>query len=113
MIARERADGIWVLPDPVTFTARSQVVALAAKHRLASVFWQREFVDLGGLMSYGSNIAHNFRRAATYVDRILMGARPGELAVEQPTTFELVINVRTASALGLAVPRSLLVAPTT
>ena len=75
-MVRERADGVWVLPDPLTFTARSQVVALAAKHRLPDVYWQREYVDGGGLISYGSNVAEQFRRAASYVDRILKGARP-------------------------------------
>jgi len=107
-MVRERADGLMVLPDPVTFTARSQVVLLAAKHRLPAVYWQREFVDLGGLMSYGSNLAHQFRRAAVYVDKILKGAKPGDLPVEQAAKFELVINQKTAKALGLTIGQSLL-----
>lgn len=107
-MARDRVDGVWVLPDPLVFTARRQVVALAAKHRLPAVYWQREFVDAGGLVSYGSNVAAAFRRAASYVDRILRGAKPGELAVEQAATFELVVNAGTARALGLAIPASLL-----
>ena len=107
-IARDRVDGVWVLPDPLAFTARRQVVALAAKHRLPAVYWQREFVDGGGLVSYGSNVASAFRRAAWYVDRILKGANAGDLAVEQAATFELVVNAGTARTLGLAVPQSLL-----
>jgi len=107
-MVRERADGVWVLPDPLTFTARSQVVALAAKHRLPAVYWQREYVDSGGLISYGANVADHFRRAAWYVDRILKGAKPGDLPVEQAAKFELVVNLKTARALGLTIPPSLL-----
>jgi putative ABC transport system substrate-binding protein len=106
-MARERVDALVVLPDPITFTARSQVVLLAAKHRLPVVYWQREYVDAGGLMSYGSDLAHQFRRAAVYVDKILKGAKPGDLPVEQAATFELVINLKTAKALGLGIPPSL------
>lgn len=102
-----RADGLVVLPEPVTFGSRAQVVALAAKHRLPGVYWQREYADAGGLMSYGSNLAYQFRRAAFYVDKILKGARPGELAVEQAAKFDLVINLKTARQLGLALPPSL------
>ena len=107
-MVRERADGVWVLPDPLTFTARRQVVALSMKHRLPSVYWQREYVDSGGLVSYGSSVATAFRRAAWYVDRILKGAKPGDLAVEQAAKFELVVNLGTAKSLGLVVPQSLL-----
>ena len=107
-MVRDRADGVWVLPDPLVFTARRQVVALAAKHRLPAVYWQREFVDAGGLVSYGSNVAAAFRRAASYVDRILRGAKPGDLAVEQAATFELVVNAGTARTLGLTIPQPLL-----
>ena len=107
-MVRERADGVWVLPDPLTFTARRQVVALSMKHRLPSVYWQREYVDSGGLVSYGSSVAAAFRRAAWYVDRILKGARPEDLAVEQAAKFELVVNLGTAKSLGLVVPQSLL-----
>ena len=103
-----RVDGVWVLPDPLVFTARTEVVALAAKHRLPAVYWQREFVDAGGLVSYGSNVAALFRRAASYVDRILKGAKPGDLAVEQAAKFELVVNLRTARELGLTVPAAVL-----
>ena len=107
-IARERVDGVWVLPDPLVYTGRAAVVRLVREHRLPSVYWQREFVDIGGLVSYGSNVAQNFRRTASYVDRILKGARPGDLPVEQPTRFELVVNPAAAAELGLAVPASLL-----
>ena len=107
-MVRERADGVWVLPDPLTFTARRQVVALSMKHRLPSVYWQREYVDSGGLVSYGSSVAAAFRRAAWYVDRILKGARPEDLAVEQAAKFELVVNLGTAKSLGLVIPQSLL-----
>ena len=87
---------------------RRRLVDLAAKNRLPTVFPFREFVDAGGLMSYGPNLADLFRRAATYVDKILKGAKPGDLPVEQPTKFELVINLKTAKALGLTIPPSLL-----
>jgi putative tryptophan/tyrosine transport system substrate-binding protein len=87
---------------------RRRLVDLAAKHRLPVVYSFREFVDVGGLMSYGPNVADLFRRAATYVDKILKGAKPGDLPVEQPTKFELVINLKTAKALGLTIPPSVL-----
>jgi len=97
-----------VLPDPVLFSARNQVALLAARHRLPAIYFQREHAEGGGLMSYGSNLAHQLRRAAVYVDKILRGAKPGDLAVEQPMNFELVINLKTAKALGLAIPQTLL-----
>ncbi len=106
-MARERADGVVVLPDPMFFTARTQVVLLATKHRLPAVYHAREFVEIGGLMSYGANLAYQFRRASVYVDKILKGAKPGDLSVEQAAKFELVINLKTAQALGLAIPPSL------
>ena len=107
-MVRERANGIVVAQDPVTFGSRSQVVLLAARSRLPAVYGVREFAEAGGLMSYGPNIADQFRRAAMYVDKILKGAKPGDLPIEQPTKFELVINLKTAKALGLTLPPSLL-----
>ena len=108
-MVRERADGVVVLPDPVIFSARGQVGLLAMRNRLPAVTGLREFAEAGSLMSYGPNIAQQFRRAATYVDKILKGARPGDLPVEQATKFELVINLRTAKALGLTIPQSVLI----
>jgi putative ABC transport system substrate-binding protein len=87
---------------------RRRLVDLAAKNRLPAAYAQREFVDAGGLMAYGPNVADLFRRAATYVDKILKGAKPGDLPVEQPTKFDLVVNLKTAKALGLTIPPSLL-----
>jgi putative ABC transport system substrate-binding protein len=87
---------------------RRRLVDLAAKHRLPAVYPWRQGVDAGGLMSYGPNLADMFRRAATYVDKILKGAKPADLPVEQPTKFELVINLKAAKALGLTIPPSLL-----
>jgi putative ABC transport system substrate-binding protein len=107
-IARERVDGVVVLPDPIFFTARKQVVELTTKYRLPAVYHAREFVEIGGLMSYGVNFAHQFRRSASYVDKILKGAKPGDLPVEQATRFELVVNLKTAKALGLTIPPSVL-----
>jgi ABC-type uncharacterized transport system substrate-binding protein len=97
-----------VVQDPVLYSARGQVVRLAASHRLPGVYALREFVEVGGLMSYGVNIARQFRRAAMYVGKILDGVKPAELPVEQATQFELVINSMTAKALGLTIPPSLL-----
>ena len=90
------------------FSERNRLVHLAAKNRLPVVYPQREFVDAGGLISYGPDLADLFRRAATYVDKILKGAKPADLPVEQPTKFELVINLKTAKTLGLTIPPSLL-----
>lgn len=94
--------------DPFTVTHRARIVDFAAQARLPAIYGLREFVDAGGLMMYGAELRALFRRAATYVDRILKGARPAELAIERPTAFELVINLRAARALGLALPPSLL-----
>jgi len=90
------------------FSERRRLVDLAAKNRLPAVYSLREFVDVGGLMSYGPNQADMFRRAATYVEKILKGTKPGDLPVEQPTKFELVVNLKAARALGLTIPPSLL-----
>ena len=107
-IVQGRADAVVVDSDPVFFTARSQIVQLAMKHQLPAVYQAREFVAIGGFMSYGDNVAHRFRRAAVYVDKILKGSKPGELPVEQSTKFELVFNLKTSQQLGLALPPSLL-----
>jgi putative ABC transport system substrate-binding protein len=103
-----RADALTVLPSNRFEREHRSLVDLAAKNRLPAVYPSREFVDAGGLMSYGANSADLHRRAATYVDKILKGARPGDLPVEQPTKFELVINLKTAMALGLTIPQSML-----
>ena len=96
------------LPDGMLFSQRGRIVDLAARRRLPAIYEDREFVESGGLMSYGVGIAANFRRAATYVDKILKGAKPADLPVEQPTKFEFVINLKTAKALGLTIPPSVL-----
>jgi putative ABC transport system substrate-binding protein len=107
-MTKARAGALTVLPSTMFLNERSRLVDLAAKNRLPTVFPNRESVDAGGLMSYGPNIADNFRRAAVYVDKILKGTKPGDLPVERPTRFELVINLKTAKALGLTIPPSLL-----
>jgi putative ABC transport system substrate-binding protein len=103
-----RAEALIVAPAPLFFTSRGQIASLAQKNRLPSMGAVRDFAEAGGLMTYGPNPAERWRRAATYVDKILKGAKPGDLPVEQPTKFELVINLKTAKALGLAMPQSLL-----
>jgi len=107
-MTKARADALTVLPSNMLINERKRLVDLAAKHRLPAVYPWVEAVDAGGLMSYGPNTADLYRRAATYVDKILKGSKPGDLPVEQPTTFELVINLKPAKSLGLAIPQSLL-----
>ena len=107
-MTRERAGALLVLTDGLFLLHRTRIAELAAKHRLPAMYGLRESVDAGGLMGYGPSLRDNFRRAATYVDKILKGAKPGDLPVEQPTKFELVINLKTAKALGLTIPQSLL-----
>jgi len=107
-MTRVHTGALTVLPSAMFFNERRRLVDLAAKTRLPAVYPGREFVEAGGLMAYGPNLADLFRRAATYVDKILKGAKPGDLPVEQPTKFELVINLKTAKALGLTIPPSLL-----
>jgi putative ABC transport system substrate-binding protein len=107
-MTRARAGALTVLTTSMFFGERRRLVDLAAKHRLPAVYTWREFVDAGGLMSHGPDLADMWRRAATYVDKILKGAKPGDLPVEQPTKFELIINLKTAKALGLTIPQSVL-----
>ena len=97
-----------VLSDPFTLSQRARIVEFVAKHRLAAIYENSEFVDEGGLMSYGPNISDLWRRAALYVDKILRGAKPGDLPIEQPTKFELVLNTKAAKALGISFPASIL-----
>ncbi len=107
-MAKERVGALLVVQDPAFIPHRARLVDLAVKNRLPSIFTQREDVEAGALMSYGPRLSDLYRRAATYVDRILKGAKPGELPVEQPTKFDLVINLKTAKALGLTIPQSVL-----
>jgi ABC-type uncharacterized transport system substrate-binding protein len=107
-MAREHAGAVIIAIDAFFIQQGGQIADLAEKHRLPSMAGSREYVESGGLASYGQNLADNFRRAATYVDKILKGARPGDLPVEQPTTFELFINRKTAKAIGLQLPQELL-----
>ena len=95
-----------VFTDPISAASRKQIAALAATRRLPTIYGVREYADAGGLMSYGPNLTDLYRRASTYVDKILKGAKPADLPVEQPTTFALVINLKTAKALGLTIPAS-------
>jgi putative ABC transport system substrate-binding protein len=89
-------------------TYRKQITDFALKNRLPSIYSRREFIDAGGLMAYGTDLPHSYRRVAYYVDRILKGAKPADLPVEQPTKFELVINLKTAKQIGLTMPQSVL-----
>jgi putative ABC transport system substrate-binding protein len=107
-IARERADGAIVLQAPVFMGARQQLVDLALKYRLPTMFGFSEFVELGGLVSYGTNNLDLYRRSAVYVDKILKGAKPADLPVEQPKKFELAINLKAAKQIGLTIPQSVL-----
>ena len=107
-MVKERADAFIVMPSPMLFGEHRRIVQLAANNRLPGMYQAREFVDAGGLMSYGANLDDLFRHTATYVDKILKGSKPAELPVERPTKFELVINMKTARALGLTVNRDIL-----
>ena len=107
-IVRDHAGGIVILRGTVLFAYRARIAQLAAKHRLPAMAWQRAMTEAGGLMSYGASLPDLARRAAYFVDKILKGAKPGDLPVEQPTKYELVINLKTAKALGVTIPPSLL-----
>lgn len=109
LMDRERAQALVVQSNPLARNHRKRIAELAAEHRLPSIFEHRTYVDAGGLMSYGPNLPELHRRAAAYVDKILKGAKPGDLPVEQPTKFELFINGKTAKALGIKIPQSLLI----
>jgi len=107
--AGRKAQAVLVLPDPAILAAhRRQVTALAAKHRLPAMYALRDFVDAGGLIAYAPDYSVMWHRAAEYVDKILRGAKPGDLPIEQPTKFELTVNLKTAKALGLTIPQSIL-----
>ena len=106
--AQERAGALLVLSDALTNAHRARIVDLANKHRLPTMYFSREWVDAGGLMAYGPSWRYMYRRAATYVDKILRGAKPADLPIEQPTRFELIINLKTAKALDLTIPPSML-----
>jgi len=106
-VVREHPEAL-VLSDPFTLSQRARIVEFAAEHRLPAIYESSDFVDVGGLMSFGPNISNLYRGAAVYVDKILKGAKPGDLPIEQPTKFELVLNMKTAKALGISFPASVL-----
>ena len=107
--ATGRAGALIVVGDGLTIFHRARIVELAARHQLPAMYGFREFVDTGGLMGYGANLPDMYRRGATYVDKILKGAKPGDLPIQQPTKFELVVNLKTAKALGLTIPQSIFI----
>ena len=107
-ISREHTDALLLLVDPFTAAQRARIVAFAADRRLPAIYETSEFVDAGGLMSYGPSIVEQYRRAAAYVDKILKGAKPGVLPIEQPNKFELIVNLKAAKALGIRIPPSIL-----
>ena len=100
---------MYVIIDPYFFNHRTTLLSLASKTRLPVIYGERNFVEAGALMSYGPNFGDMFRRSAVYVDKILKGAKPGDLAIEQPIKFELVVNLKVAKTLGLTIPESLVV----
>jgi len=108
-LSKQRPDGLYVSGGPLTFANGQRIVGLALKSQLLSVYDRREFVDAGGLMSYGADRTDSFRRVAYYVDKILKGAKPADLPVEQPKKFELVINLKTAKQIGVTIPPNVLV----
>jgi putative ABC transport system substrate-binding protein len=105
---KERADGILTMTSPILYSHRPQFVGLSAKHKLPAIYHQSQYVESGGLMSYGASFTDMDRRAAAYVDKILKGAKPADLPVEQPTKFELIINLKTAKQIGLTIPPNVL-----
>ena len=107
-LEREPGGGLVVIPSPLTFAHRAPIISAAARNNVPVVYGQSIFVRDGGLLSYGPDPVDTFRRAASYVDRVLRGAKPGDLPVQFPTNFEMAVNVKTAKALGLAIPASIL-----
>ncbi len=107
-MGKDRPESLLVMADTVTSTNTKRIVEFTARNRVPAIYEARSFVDAGGLMSYGLDFLDHYRHGAIYVDRILKGAKPADLPVEQPTKFELVINMKTAKALGLTIPQSLL-----
>jgi ABC-type uncharacterized transport system substrate-binding protein len=105
---RKQVGAIMTTTSRLFFADRKRLVELAGRNRLPAIYFQKEFVDAGGLMSYGADFADLFRRAATYVDKILKGTKPADLPVEQPTKFDLVINLKTAKQIGLTIPPNVL-----
>jgi len=105
---RERAGALIVIRNPVTTSQKKPIADLALKNRIPAIYGDSDFVETGGLMSYGTSVADLFRRAATYVDRILKGAKPAELPVEQPMKFEFVINLKAAKQIGVTIPPNVL-----
>ena len=107
-LSKQRPDGLYVAAGPLMGANQKRIVGFALKSRLPSMYVSREAVDAGGLMSYGADLADSYRRVAYYVDKILKGAKPADLPVEQPTKFELVINLKTAKQIGLTIPPEVL-----
>ena len=107
-LGKDHAQALFELPDPVIFINRQLIAVIAAKQKLPAMYSFREYVDAGGLISYGTSFPGLFYRAATYVDKILKGAKPADLPVEQPTKFELVINLKAAKQIGVTIPPSVL-----
>ncbi len=108
-VTKDRTNALLVFPDALALAHRTRILDLAAKHRLPAMYPYREFVEAGGLMAYGSSLGDLFRRAAIYVDKILKGAKPGDLPIEQTARFDLVINMKTAKALGITFPQTILI----
>jgi len=107
-LGREPGGGPVVMPDPITSTRRASIISAAARNNVPAVYWHSYFAREGGLLSYGADLVDTYRRAASYVDRILRGAKAAELPVQFPTKFEMVVNLKTAKALGLAIPPSIM-----
>ena len=107
-MTREKAGGVIIITSSMFYAERTRIAELAAQSRVPAIYGVREFAEAGGLMTYGIDIHESFRRAATYVDRILKGAKPGDLPIEQPSKFDLAINLKTARALGLTISPALL-----